>query len=449
MPNGDEIPRKLNCRRVVRELLAQLTALRDRIAEDEGRTPQTRYLVFDATTLEQMADEQPRTLEEVIVINGVGPYKCERYGERFTGLICDFLCSQQPPTLDSTQLAALLIPVKAVQLALNFPQPVDETVEALLTDSTDGETAHNSRRFRCFLALVAAERCRQNHQENWTDWIEIAIDEGELLAQGAQIDVSKTWGRVRDALDLRSFYQLGDPERTQRFDDAMEDLGISFAVESDGAGRTFFHELKLQRILDDGDSVYPFNVERVVAESPVETDTVVDAVENETAEGEQAAEPTRLAADDPAGDRRDEDLDSNRECRERVESGELDRSMASVPEEIDALLTLRTELIAKTGPLHARFGPSGTWVTHREILQAQLAKRYRDVLTAADERFTQAMIDESVKRDPEFAAFIDEAEKSREKLFVLNGQLTDVTWRLRWISRSSNVGADFNKLDLT
>jgi superfamily II DNA helicase RecQ len=39
------------------------------------------YVVFNNTTLAEIAERQPRTLGELALISGVGPAKLERYGE--------------------------------------------------------------------------------------------------------------------------------------------------------------------------------------------------------------------------------------------------------------------------------------------------------------------------------------------------------------------------------
>ena len=47
------------------------------------------YMIFHDTTLEEMLFRRPKTLEEMLLINGVGATKLERYGERFLSVISE------------------------------------------------------------------------------------------------------------------------------------------------------------------------------------------------------------------------------------------------------------------------------------------------------------------------------------------------------------------------
>ena len=74
-------------------LFDALRELRTEIAREQGVPP---YIIFHDKTLNEMAEQQPVTLEQMRGINGVGEQKLQRYGERFLGL----LCGQSPTGLD-------------------------------------------------------------------------------------------------------------------------------------------------------------------------------------------------------------------------------------------------------------------------------------------------------------------------------------------------------------
>jgi ATP-dependent DNA helicase RecQ len=61
-----------------------LRALRKRLADEAGLPP---YIVFNDASLRDMAQRQPRTLEEFSTIVGVGQAKLARYGPQFVELI--------------------------------------------------------------------------------------------------------------------------------------------------------------------------------------------------------------------------------------------------------------------------------------------------------------------------------------------------------------------------
>ncbi|RKR03069.1 DNA helicase RecQ [Maricaulis maris] len=66
------------------DVLAALKALRRELAA-ERNVP--AYVVFSDATLIDMAHLQPRSLDEMAAVNGVGPKKLETFGERFLGVL--------------------------------------------------------------------------------------------------------------------------------------------------------------------------------------------------------------------------------------------------------------------------------------------------------------------------------------------------------------------------
>ena len=70
------------------DLLSALKALRTKLARDAG-VPS--YIVFSNTTLDDMAEKRPKTIEELLEVSGVGEVKAERYGKKFLQAISEFL----------------------------------------------------------------------------------------------------------------------------------------------------------------------------------------------------------------------------------------------------------------------------------------------------------------------------------------------------------------------
>ena len=66
------------------KLLAALYALRKRLAAKQ-KLP--AYMVFNDSTLRQMALKKPLSVEELLNISGVGEKKAARYGQEFLSVI--------------------------------------------------------------------------------------------------------------------------------------------------------------------------------------------------------------------------------------------------------------------------------------------------------------------------------------------------------------------------
>ena len=73
------------------KLLAALYALRKRLAAKQ-KIP--AYMVFNDSTLRQMAQKKPLSMDELLNITGVGEKKAAHYGEDFLGVIEDMVSSR-------------------------------------------------------------------------------------------------------------------------------------------------------------------------------------------------------------------------------------------------------------------------------------------------------------------------------------------------------------------
>ncbi|MBO0222759.1 HRDC domain-containing protein, partial [Vibrio parahaemolyticus] len=71
-----------------KNLFAKLRKLRKSIADEENIPP---FVVFNDATLIEMAEHCPASPSELLLSNGVGEKKLERFGDAFMTLIRDHL----------------------------------------------------------------------------------------------------------------------------------------------------------------------------------------------------------------------------------------------------------------------------------------------------------------------------------------------------------------------
>ncbi|WP_032093196.1 DNA helicase RecQ [Necropsobacter rosorum] len=75
-----------------KDLFARLRFLRKQIADKENIPP---YIVFNDATLQEMAQYQPTTSREMLLINGVGAIKLERFAQPFISVIREHRSTMQ------------------------------------------------------------------------------------------------------------------------------------------------------------------------------------------------------------------------------------------------------------------------------------------------------------------------------------------------------------------
>ena len=117
--------------------------------------------------------------------------------------------------------------------------------------------------------------------------------------------------------------------------------------------------------------------------------------------------------------------------------------------DLETLLEARSAAVRDAAPLHARYGPGGTFTEIRENLRAELAVEYRARLADYEGRVTQVMIDEAVRTDARFVALIEEAEAARERLYVLYDEIRGTGARIAaTLARArASVAAELAELD--
>ena len=109
--------------------------------------------------------------------------------------------------------------------------------------------------------------------------------------------------------------------------------------------------------------------------------------------------------------------------------------------DLETLLEARAAAVREAAPLHARYGPGGTFTEARENLRAELAVEYRARLADYEGRVTQVMIDEAVRTDTRFVALIEEAEAARERLYVLYDEVRAAGARIAAVLAGARTGA--------
>ncbi len=82
----------------VEKLVKRLRELRKIIANEQSVAP---YIIFSDTSLRQMAERQPQTLEEFARVSGVGSFKLDQYGDRFVAEVRQF-CEENDIPLRGT-----------------------------------------------------------------------------------------------------------------------------------------------------------------------------------------------------------------------------------------------------------------------------------------------------------------------------------------------------------
>lgn len=89
------------------------------------------------------------------------------------------------------------------------------------------------------------------------------------------------------------------------------------------------------------------------------------------------------------------------------------------------------ELTKQIAPLHAVYGPGGTWILRRDQLKAQLFTEWFDTLTTAEGEPKRAGVDQRVLTDPRWEGAIEKAEQGRKDLYLLYGRRQALSWMIQ------------------
>lgn len=122
--------------------------------------------------------------------------------------------------------------------------------------------------------------------------------------------------------------------------------------------------------------------------------------------------------------------------------------MSATSDQLEALLAARSALVREAAPMHARYGPGGTFAEVRETLRAELAVEYRARLADYEGRVTQAMVDEAVRTDPRYTALISDAEAVRARLYIVYDDVRAATARVAAALAAARASVPFELHDL-
>lgn len=107
------------------------------------------------------------------------------------------------------------------------------------------------------------------------------------------------------------------------------------------------------------------------------------------------------------------------------------------------------ELTGQIAPVHAVYGPGGTWILRRDRLKAQLFAEWFDTLTTADSEPKRTDVDQRVLTDPRWEEAIEKAEQCRRELFLLYGRRQALSWMIQQRGYMTSETEEIDVLDLS
>ncbi len=100
-------------------------------------------------------------------------------------------------------------------------------------------------------------------------------------------------------------------------------------------------------------------------------------------------------------------------------------------ESLEALHHERRILMRTLAPLKALHGPFGLWDAKRKQMSRACMVRARMAIIARHEKPTEAMVEAEALCDPQFVAFMDQAERDRIEYLCQQTQLDELEERIR------------------
>ena len=98
---------------------------------------------------------------------------------------------------------------------------------------------------------------------------------------------------------------------------------------------------------------------------------------------------------------------------------------------LEALHAARRQLLITLAPLRALHGPFGCWDDKRKQLVEALKVRARATLAETGQKTTEAMVEAEAYGDPQYLAFLDQAERDKIEYLMLANQLTEIEEKVR------------------
>jgi hypothetical protein len=100
-------------------------------------------------------------------------------------------------------------------------------------------------------------------------------------------------------------------------------------------------------------------------------------------------------------------------------------------EPLEALHAQRRQIVGQLAPLRALHGPGGTWDARRKQMVEACKIRARMAARERGEKVTETYIDAEGHADPQYFAFLDQAERDKIEYVNLDNQVQELEERIR------------------
>jgi ATP-dependent DNA helicase RecQ len=160
---------------VDRDLFETLRGTRTRLAEERGVPP---YIVFNDSTLRELARVRPSSLERMRYISGIGDAKLRDYGERFLQLIRQH-CGERGMSMDNAPTPRTEEPRKA------SPRPNPQRVQAFeqfRQGAAIEDVMHQTGRARATICDYLTEYIREERPESIATWVPESVYQRVAMA---------------------------------------------------------------------------------------------------------------------------------------------------------------------------------------------------------------------------------------------------------------------------
>ena len=154
---------------VDRELFETLRGVRSKLAEERGVPP---YIIFNDSTLRELARVRPSSLERMRYISGIGDAKLRDYGERFLQLIRQH-CGERGMSMDNPSAPRVDEPPRKASVRPN-PQRM-LAFEQFRQGAAIEDVMHQTGRARATICDYLAEYIREERPKSITNWVPEAL----------------------------------------------------------------------------------------------------------------------------------------------------------------------------------------------------------------------------------------------------------------------------------
>ena len=112
----------------------------------------------------------------------------------------------------------------------------------------------------------------------------------------------------------------------------------------------------------------------------------------------------------------------------------------------DTLMTRLEIVLRERAPLHAVYGPGGTFDHTRKILLASCRDAHRLTKLGNNEKVTEALLDDLGHADADYVAFVETATAQRTTLALLDAEATLLEHRLSHLKAKTYENAQLARM---